>query len=158
MERRNFLEIIALLGLSPMLPNLTKEQESPGIVETKTFDGEEVEFSKEVEFGETVDLSNNFKIEILNNITILKKKHGKYNISGKGFINDGTEVSWLIKVKSDGIGTNGKLFINGKDGYKVESVYQEASQSNEYFIDEAQYPIAIFPTYPPKTFMICKKI
>lgn len=46
MERRNFLGIAALLGLSPMLPRnvFTEEQGVPGIVKEETLDGEKFDF------------------------------------------------------------------------------------------------------------------
>ena len=155
MERRNFLGIAALLGLSPMLPRnvFTEEQGAPGIVKAETRDGEKFEFGE----PEPVDLSNTFRIEVSDKITILQKKHGKYTISGKGFVDDGTEVSWLIKVPRTGTGMTGKLYINGKDGYTVESIYQEAPEMLDISsIDEGYY--RSMPMGRQRAYLTCKKI
>ncbi len=106
---------------------------------------------------EPVDLSNTFRIEVSDKITILQKKHGKYNISGKGFVDDGTEVSWLIKVPRTGTGMTGKLYINGKDGYTVESIYQEAPEMLDISsIDEGYY--RSMPMGRQRAYLTCKKI
>lgn len=153
MERRNFLGLASLLGLAPILPwnVFTEEQGTPGIVQAKTFDGEEVEF------GEPVNLSDTFKIEVSDKITIFQKKHGEYNISGKGFVDDGTAVSWLIKVQPGRISTNGKLFINGKDGYVVESIYQEAPEMLDISSIDAGY-YQCMSMGRQRTYLTCKKL
>lgn len=153
MERRNFLGLASLLGLAPILPwnVFTEEQGTPGIVQAKTFDGEEVEF------GEPVNLSDTFKIEVSDKITILTKKHGKYNISGKGFVDDGTEVNWLIKVPRSGTGMTGKLFINGKDGYVVESIYQVAPEMLDISSIDAGY-YQCMSMGRQRTYLTCKKL
>lgn len=155
MERRNFLGIAALLGLSPMLPRnvFTEEQGAPGIVKAETLDGEKFEFGE----PEPVDLSNTFRIEVSDKITILTKKHGKYNISGKGFVDDGTEVNWLIKVPHSGTGMTGKLFINGKDGYVVESIYQEAPEMLDISSIGDGYH-SFMPIGRQRSYLTCKKI
>lgn len=153
MERRNFLGLAALLGLAPMLPRnvFTEEEGAPGIVKAQLQDG------TEFEFGEPVDLSNTFQIEVSDKITILPKKRGKYNISGKGFVDDGTEVSWLIKVRPGESGTNGKLYINGKDGYIVESIYQEAPEMIDVSsLDEGYHHYV--PMERQRTYLTCKKL
>lgn len=153
MERRNFLGLASLLGLAPILPwnVFTEEQGAPGIVKAQLADG------TEFEFGEPVNLSDTFKIEVSDKITIFQKKHGKYNISGKGFVDDGTEVSWLIKVQPSGISTNGKLFINGKDGYVVESIYQVAPEMLDISSIDAGY-YQCMSMGRQRTYLTCKKL
>ena len=152
MERRNFLGLATLLGLAPMLPRnvFTEEEGAPGIVKAQLQDG------TEFEFGEPVDLSNTFQIEVSDKITILPKKRGKYNISGKGFI-DGKEVSWLIKVPARGTDMTVKLFINGKDGYIVESIYQESPEMIDVSsLDEGYHHYV--PMERQRTYLTYKKL
>jgi len=153
MECRNFLGLASLLGLTPILPwnVFTKKQGTPKIVKAKTFD------NKKIKFWEPVNLSNTFKIEISDKITIFQKKHGEYNISGKGFVDDGTVVSWLIKVQPGRISTNGKLFINGKDGYVVESIYQVAPEILDISSIDAGY-YRCMPMGRQRTYLTCKKL
>lgn len=152
MERRNFLGLASLLGLAPMLPRnvFTEEEGAPGIVKAQLQDG------TKFEFGEPVDLSNTFQIEVSDKITILPKKRGKFNISGKGFIDD-KEVNWLIKVPSHGTGMTGKLFINGKDGYVVESIYQEPpAMIDVSSLDEGYHHYV--PMGRQRSYLTCKKL
>lgn len=155
MERRNFLGLASLLGLAPILPwnVFTEEQGAPVIVKAETLDGEKFEFGE----PEPVDLPNTFRIEVSDKITILQKKHGKYTISGKGFVDDGTAVSWLIKVQPGRISTNGKLFINGKDGYVVESIYQVAPEMLDISSIDAGY-YRCMPMGRQRTYLTCKKL
>lgn len=152
MERRNFLGLASLLGLAPILPwnVFTEEQGTPGIVQAKTFDGEEVEF------GEPINLSNTFQIEVLEPMTIIPKKHNYLDIVGKGFI-DNKEVNWLIKVKNSGRITDHKLFINGKNDCIVESIYQEQPEVIDYFTDDF-HPRFTTVIKKEKTYINCKKI
>lgn len=154
MERRNFLGLATLLGLAPILPrNIFTEEECISEI-TKV----QLQDVTELEFGEPVDLSNTFQIEVLEPMTIIPKKRNYIDIIGKGFI-DGKEVDWLIEIRNSSRITDHKLFINGKNDCIVEYIYQEQPEVIDYFTDDFHPRFtAIIKKEKEKTYINCKKI
>ena len=150
MERRNFLGIAALLGLSPMLPRnvFTEEQGAPGIVKAQLADGTEFEFGEPVVYPD-----DEFKVLVTGNVTV-ESEDERIKMGGLGEL-DGKEIKW--ETESFRPPCTPIIQINGKSAELI-SIYQD-SCAPELYIDEA--PGQILAPWPPvqtKTFLVCKKI
>ncbi len=158
MERRNFLGIAALLGLSPMLPRnvFTEEQGAPGIVKAKTFDGEEVEF------GEPLILDDEFKIKVADGKMEIIMPENEEDVGllirGKGWLENSLVDFEIEQISKHPI--KATVMINKDKNHKHELININGHRDiPDIYIEGWSEPTVPHPMfYPPMTVeIICRK-